>query len=268
MTDQDLSLPPSPIPDISKVAFHEIWSSLKAGVHDFRRAPLFGFAFSAFYVLAGLILVWVGAGTFLWTLAFALGFPLVAPFAAVGLYEVSRRIETDEKLDWNEVLTVVWYERTRQLPWVGVILAIIFLFWSFFAHMTFALIMGVASLNVPHDWAFYATPDGLMMGAIQGVVGAAVAFLTFGMTAMSLPLLVDKEIDFVTAMLISLDTVRQNKIVMGAWACMIALCLFIAMIPAFLGLFVALPVLGHATWHLYRRALYHPDQSTAANITQ
>ena len=248
----------SPIPEIGQVTLHEILTSLKCGVWDFKRAPIYGIAFSAFYVIAGVILLWVGASTFLWTLAFALGFPLVAPFAAVGFYEVSRRIEAEEPLVWGEVMSVVWQERRRQLPWIGVILAIVFLFWSFFAHMTFALVMGVASLNVPHSWEFYLTADGLMMAGIQAVVGAGVAFLVFGLTVVSIPLLVDKEIDFVTAMLISLDTVSKNKAVMAIWAVIIAATLFVAMLPFFLGLFVALPVLGHATWHLYRRALYHP----------
>lgn len=261
MTDQPDNTPEmvaSPIPEIAQVTLHEIITSLKAGVWDFKRAPLFGLFFAAFYVLAGIILLWLGASTFLWTLAFSLGFPLVAPFAAVGFYEVSRRIEADEPLVWSDVMGVVWQERRRQLPWIGVILAIVFLFWSFFAHMTFALIMGVASLNVPHSWEFYTSPEGLMMAGIQAVVGAGVAFLVFGLTVVAIPLLVDKEIDFVTAMLVSLDTVSKNKFVMGAWAVIIAVTLFVAMIPVFLGLFVALPVLGHATWHLYRRALYHP----------
>jgi uncharacterized membrane protein len=248
----------SPIPEIGTLTFHEVLTSLKAGLWDFKRAPLFGLAFSAFYVVAGIALLWVGASTFLWTLAFALGFPFIAPFAAVGLYEVSRRIEAGEPLNWSEIMGVIWQERRRQLPWIGVILAIVFLFWSFFAHMTFALIMGVASFNVPHSWAFYATPEGLMMAGIQAVVGAGVAFLVFGITVVAIPLLVDKEIDFVTAMLVSLDTVSKNKVVMGLWAVIIAASLFVAMLPVFLGLFVALPVLGHATWHLYRRALYHP----------
>ncbi|MCV6593374.1 MAG: DUF2189 domain-containing protein [Silicimonas sp.] len=262
MTDQPSydaeDLAPSPIPEIAHVTLHELWTSLKMGLWDFRRAPLFGLVFSAFYVVAGLVLLWLGASTFLWTLAFALGFPLIAPFAAVGLYEVSRRIEADEGLDWGEVMSVVWQERRRQLPWIGVILAIIFLFWSFFAHMTFALIMGVASLNVPHSWEFYATPEGLMMAAIQAAVGAGVAFLVFGLTVVAIPLLVDKEIDFVTAMLVSLETVAKNKLVMFIWAVVVAGLLLAAMVPVFLGLFVALPVLGHATWHLYRRALYEP----------
>ena len=250
--------PPSPRPRIADVSLGELLAALKAGLWDFKHAPAYGVFFAAFYVVAGVALVWVGAGTFLWTLVLALGFPLVAPFAAVGLYEVSRRLEAGEALDFNGVLAVVWRERRRQLPWVGAILAIIFLFWSFFAHMSFALVMGVSSMQVPHSWSFYLTPDGMIMFAIQAVVGAGVAFLTFGLTAVSLPLLVEKEIDFVTAMLVSLQTVSQNKAVMGTWALIIAVTLFLAMLPVFLGLFVVLPVLGHATWHLYRRALYHP----------
>jgi len=249
----------SPIPEIGQVTFAELWSSLKAGLWDFRRAPGYGLAFSAFYVLAGVGLVWIGAGTFLWTLAFALGFPLVAPFAAVGLYEVSRRIEAGEPLEQSEIVGVVWRERTRQLPWIGVILTLIFLFWSFFAHMTFAMFFGMSALtNVSSSYEIYFTSNGIAMMVMQALVGAGVAFFVYGIAVMSLPLLVDKEVDFVTAMLISLKTVARNKAVLGAWAVLIAVLLFVAMLPAFLGLFVALPVLGHATWHLYRRALYHP----------
>lgn len=249
----------SPIPEISRVSLPELWAALKAGLWDFRTAPLFGLAFSAFYVCAGLVLLWLGAGTFLWTLAFALGFPLVAPFAAVGLYEVSRRIEAGAPLFWSEVLGVVWNERHRQLPWVGAILAMLFLFWSFFAHMTFALFFGASALtNVSTSWDIFLTGNGVAMLAVQLAVGAGVAFLTFGLTAVSLPLLVDKELDFVTAMLLSLRVVGRNRAVMGIWALVIAVSLFMGMLPFFLGLFIVLPVLGHATWHLYRRALYDP----------
>ena len=259
MTDPAPHPPASPVPEISKVTVVELWTALKAGLWDFRTAPLFGLFFSSFYVVAGLLLVWIGAGTFLWTLAFALGFPLIAPFAAVGLYEVSRRIEADEPLAWGEVLGVVWSERRRQLPWIGVILALIFLFWSFFAHMVFAMFMGMSTLtNVSTSWDIYLTSNGLTMMAVQLVVGAAVAFLTFGLTAVSLPLLVDKELDFVTAMLVSLQTVARNRFVMAVWAAVVAAVLFVSMLPLFLGLLVAMPILGHATWHIYRRALYHP----------
>ena len=248
----------SPKPEIAKVTLHEIWTCLKFGLWDFRRAPGYGIFFAAFYAILGNVLTIVGAGTFLWTLALALGFPLVAPFAAVGFYEVSRRLEADEPLNRSEILGVVWSERRRQLPWIGVILALVFLFWSFFAHMMIALFLGVSSVGNTSLETFLATSDGRLMLAAQAVVGGAVAFLTFGLTAVSLPLLVDKEIDFVSAMIISMKTVNANKVTLGLWAVIIAVVVFAAMIPAFLGLFIALPVLGHATWHIYRRALYHP----------
>ncbi len=240
------------------MTFHELWTSVKFGLWDFRRAPGYGIFFAAFYAVLGNVLTQIGAGTFLWTLALALGFPLVAPFAAVGFYEVSRRLEAEEPLDRKSILGVVWDERHRQLPWIGVILAMIFLFWSFFAHMMVALFMGVSSVGNTSLDAFLATADGRMLLAAQAAVGGAVAFLTFGLTAISLPLLVDKEIDFVTAMIHSLKTVNANKAVMSLWAAIIAGSVFLAMLPAFLGLFFVLPVLGHATWHIYRRAIYHP----------
>lgn len=248
----------SPLPEIGRLTFHELWTSLKAGLWDFRQAPLYGLFFAAFYAVTGNILIRLGAGTFLWTLALALGFPLVAPFAAVGFYEISRRLEAEESLRWREILGVVWRERSRQLPWIGLVLTLIFLFWSFFAHMTVALFLGISSVGNMSLNAFLATTDGRLLITAQVCVGGAVAFLTYGLTAVSLPLLVEKEFDFVTAMLISLRTVNRNRAVLGLWALFIAVTLFLAMLPSFLGLFVVLPILGHATWHIYRRALYHP----------
>ena len=255
----DIPAEASPVPEIGHVTMPEVLASLRAGARDFRSAPMFGVFFSTFYVAVGLGLTLLGAGTFVWTLVLALGFPLVAPFAAVGLYEVSRRLEADEPLDWGGILGVVVREKDRQIPWIGVILVLVFLFWSFFAHMLFALFMGLSTLtNISSSYEALLTPTGLAMVAAQLVVGAAVAFLVFSLTVVSLPLLLEREVDFVTAMLLSMRTVAQNLPVMLLWAAIIAATLFIGMIPYFLGLFVVLPILGHATWHLYRRALYDP----------
>jgi uncharacterized membrane protein len=249
----------SPLPEIGRVSVPELFAALRAGARDFRAAPAFGVFFAGFYVAVGLGLTVLGAGTFVWTLVLALGFPLVAPFAAVGLYEVSRRLEADRPLVWSEVLGVVLREKDRQIPWIGAILVFVFLFWSFFAHMLFALFMGLSTLtNITTSHEALLTPTGLTMVALQVVVGGAVAFLVFAMTVVALPLLLDREVDFVTAMLHSMKTVGQNLAVMLLWAGLIAAALFLGMLPWFLGLFVVLPVLGHATWHLYRRALYDP----------
>lgn len=257
MTDQPLQA--SPLPMISRLTLGEVLASLRAGAADFRRAPAFGLFFSAFYVVVGFGLLWVGADSFVWTLVLSLGFPLVAPFAAVGLYEVSRRLEAGLTLDWGDILGVVFNERKRQLPWLGAIVVIVFLFWSFLAHMIFALFMGLSTLtNISSSYEAFLTPNGLTMIAVEIVVGAGAAFLVFAITVVGMPLLLDKEVDFVTAMLHSMKTVQQNIGVMLVWAALIAVGLFIGMLPFFLGLFVILPIFGHATWHLYRRVLYDP----------
>ncbi|MDB4240667.1 DUF2189 domain-containing protein [Yoonia sp.] len=243
-------------PVVQQITMTDISASLRAGVCDFRRAPQFGLFFSAVYVVGGFVMLWVGAGHVSWTLATSLGFPLFAPFAAAGLYEVSRRMETKEPLEWRGVLGIVWNERTRQLPWLGAIIVIYFLFWTFLAHMIFALFMGLSTMtNVSQSLDVFFTLNGLMMIGVELGVGAVLAFLLFSLTVVSLPLVLDREVDFVTAMLTSMKVVRANLAVMLVWASLIAVLSLLALLPWFLGLMVVLPVLGHATWHLYRRAL-------------
>ncbi len=259
MTNTDNLAEASPLPLIGRLTVAEVLASLRAGWHDFRRAPVFGLFFSAVYVAAGIGLILIGAGTFTWTLALSLGFPLVAPFAAVGLYEVSRRLEVEEPLVWGGILGVVLREKDRQIPWMGAIILIYFLFWTFLSHMVFALYMGPSALiNVSSSFDGFFTPRGIAMLATEMVLGAVVAFLLFSLTVVSLPLLLEREVDFVTAMLLSLSSVRENFWPMLIWAATIAVLTFVAMVPLFLGLLVVLPVLGHATWHLYRRVLYDP----------
>lgn len=249
----------SPLPEIGQVTLGELRAALRAGVDDFRRAPQFGLFFSAAYVVCGFLMVWLGAGHVTWTLATSLGFPLAAPFVAVGLYEVSRRLERGQPLVWSEVLGVVWMERRRQLPWMGAIIVIYFLFWTFLAHMIFALFMGLSAMtNISTSWEAFFTQAGLAMIGVQFLVGGVLAFLLFAMTVVSLPLLLEKEVDFVSAMLLSIRTVSENLVVMLLWAMIIAVMTLVALVPWFLGLMVVMPVLGHATWHLYRRALYDP----------
>ncbi|RYG92031.1 DUF2189 domain-containing protein [Loktanella sp. IMCC34160] len=252
--------PPSPLPATRMVRLADIRDCLKAGVRDFRAAPQFGLFFSAVYVLGGFGMLWLSAGHVTWVLATSLGFPLAAPFAAVGLYEVSRRLEAGLPLNWSDILGVVWQERTRQIPWMGAIIVIYFLFWTFLAHMLFAVFMGLSTMtNISSSYEVFLTPNGLTMIAVELGVGAVLAFLLFAMTLTSLPLLLEKEVDFISAMLLSIRVVSENLPVMLVWAVIIAVLSIIALIPWFLGLIVVLPILGHATWHLYRRALEHPE---------
>ena len=122
--------------------------------------------------------------------------------------------------------------------------------------MIFALFLGNATMtNVSSSLEVFLSPAGLTMLAFGTVVGAAFATLLFSLTVVSLPMLLDREVDFVTAMLTSFALVRENPLLMLGWGGLIAISLFLGMIPAFLGLFVVLPLFGHASWHLYRRAI-------------
>ena len=246
----------APLPDVARLSLSDLRAALAAGWQDYRRAPMFGAFFAAVYVLIGLGFVVFGAGTVLWTFAFSLAFPLFAPFAAVGLYEVSRRLDRGGAMDWYKILGVVMAERDRQIPWMGAIIVIYVLFWSFLAHMIFALFMGLSVMtNVSSSYDVFLTANGLTMIAVELAVGGVLAFILFSLTVTSMPHLLDKEVDFVTAMLFSLRVVRENLFVMLVWAALIAVVTLVSMVPLFLGLFVTLPVFGHATWHLYRRAL-------------
>jgi len=266
MTDAAVNAP-SPPPIIGRVKFSDIPAVLHAGWRDFTRAPLHGLFFASFVVVGG-ILIFLQLDRLERSysiIPLAFGFPLLAPFLAMGLYDVSRRLEQGRDLPLAGVLRVVYRQKDRQCPSMAAVIIVIFMFWVFIAHMIFALFLGYMPMtNISTDWtATMFTTNGVSMLAFGGAVGAALAFVLFAITVMGLPLLLDREIDFISAMIHSFQTVMANLLPMLAWALVIAVLMLLAMLPFFLGLFVVLPVLGHATWHLYRRAMSFDDPGVA-----
>ena len=255
MSDMSAASPQGPI-TLRKMEKSDLKAALNAGLEDFKAAPAFGLFFSLIYVLGGLGL-WFGlgaAGQPVWFIPIAAGFPLFAPFAAIGLYEVSRRREAGEPLDWAPILSALKGKGDGQLALVAVGVLLIFGFWIILARGIFAIFMARSGVGFESIGLLFSLP-GITMLLIGTLVGGLVALVLYALTVISLPMLLDREIDFVTAMITSVQTVRDNPEVMLTWAAVIAGLLVAAMIPAFLGLLVVLPVLGHATWHLYRRAV-------------
>jgi uncharacterized membrane protein len=249
--------PPVPA-TVRFVTFDDLRACLSLGWRDFTRAPTFGLIFASVYVAGGWLIVWAltAKDALWWTLPAAAGFPILGPFVACGLYEVSRRLERDEPLDLRGVFGVIFRQKDRQIPSMAAVVVVFFLFWNFLAHMIFALFLGLSSMvNITSSFAVFLTPEGMMMLTVGTAVGAVFAATLYALTVVSLPMLLDREVDFVTAMITSVSVVLTNPVVMWAWGALIAVTLFAAMLPWFLGLFLVLPVFGHASWHLYRRAL-------------
>ncbi len=245
-------------PEVLRVEASDIRASLAAGWRDVLRAPQYGLFFACFYVVGGWLVTWavMAKGQLWWTLPAAAGFPILGPFVACGLYEVSRRLEAGQPLRRGEVFSVIFRQKDRQIPSMAAVIVVFFLFWNFLSHMIFALFLGRATLtNVSSSLGIFLTPEGLAMLAVGTGVGAVFATLLFSLTVVSLPMLLEREVDFVTAMLTSLEVVRTSPVVMLVWGALIGALLFVGMLPGFLGLFAVLPLLGHASWHLYRRAI-------------
>ncbi|HSJ77380.1 MAG TPA: DUF2189 domain-containing protein [Erythrobacter sp.] len=249
--------PPLPAPQIADdLAFGDLMRALAAGWRDFVSMPQFGLFFGGVYVVAGLLIGWaaITGGEPTWLIPAIAGFPLVSPFVAVGLYEASRRRETGDAVRWRAVLGALRGHDDDQILSMGVIVFVAFSFWMIVAHAIFAVFMAESGMG-GESLAALATPAGLMMLAVGSAAGGVMAFAFYAMTVISLPMLVERKVDFLTAIFASLKVVRNNLAVMLGWAAIIAGILFVALLPGFLGLLIALPVLGHATWHLYRRAV-------------
>ncbi|WP_084175108.1 DUF2189 domain-containing protein [Afifella pfennigii] len=269
--EEEAAAPPR-LPEVRRLAFADIGAALKAGGRDFLACPAFGLFFASVYVAGGLlILAFVLALDMPWMiLILGVGFPLLGPFVAAGLYEVSRLRSLGEKPRWREVLTVVVSQRHRQLGWMAFVILFVFWVWIYQVRLLLALFLGFKSFSSLGDFLMVVTttPEGLGFLLVGTAVGAFLSLVLFSATVIAMPLLLDRDLDFVSAMIVSFKTVKENPGPMLAWGVLVAALTIAAMLPAFLGLLIVLPVLGHATWHLYTRAVVPAgDNAMAASET-
>ncbi|MDO9125838.1 MAG: DUF2189 domain-containing protein [Parvibaculum sp.] len=244
---------------IRTVGLRDLMNALRLGIRDFLRAPLFGLVIGGLFAAIGAVIV---LSLTIWGLPwliypFAIGFPLVGPFAAVGLYEVSRRLAAGERPAWGDVFSLVWAQRRREVSWMAFVMLFVFWIWMYQVRLLIALFLGLVSFASFEQFltVVFATQQGLIFLAAGHVVGGVLALVLFSITVFSIPMMLEREVDIVTAMITSVKAVLQSPVVMLGWGVFVTVSVIAASLPLFLGLLVVLPVFGHATWHLYRYAL-------------
>lgn len=247
----------SPAPAVRRITNGDVWQSLRQGFSDFEAYRSDVIFLCATYALVGLVMARIAFGAALLPLLFPLasGFAIVGPLAAVGLYEMSRMREKGADVGWANVFDVLKAPAIAGIAALGMILIAVFLLWLAAAWIIFDNTLGPAlpasTAAFVHD--VFTTVPGQTMIAVGMGVGFLFALLAMMLSVASFPLLVDRDVGLDTAIKTSFRAVLANPGPMALWGFVVAATLLAGTALVFVGLVVAVPVLGHATWHLYRK---------------
>ncbi|MBV9542355.1 MAG: DUF2189 domain-containing protein [Alphaproteobacteria bacterium] len=255
----------SPAPAVRRIGLADIRYALRAGWEDFEAYRSDVLFVGVVYAVVGLVLSRVIFGADLIPLLFPLasGFAIIGPFAAIGLYEMSRLREMGVEASWWNAFDVFKAPAVGTISVLGAMLVALFAVWLFTAWGIYLATFGDAPINslsqFIHD--VFVTPGGRQMIVIGIGVGALFALLAMVISIISFPLLLDRDVGLDTAIATSVRAVTTNLGPMLLWGLIVAGSLVLGALPLFVGLVVVIPVLGHATWHLYRRVVPHrPDE--------
>jgi len=254
MTDEAIPVFAADTPRIRRVSVDRPWAWLAAGWRDVMAAPGVSLAYGALMVGLTYLLLFVLArsGVFWLILPLTAGFFFTAPLLAVGLYETSRRRAAGEPVSLG--LAFAAYRRNgTQLSYMGVILGLFHLGWIRLATLIFAVFFGVGFNPTWENIVVkLMAANAIPFWAVGTAVGAVLAALVFAISAISIPMLLDRDVNVFTAVATSFTAVRKNWAPMALWAALIVAFTAFGVIPLFLGLAVTMPLVGHATWHAYK----------------
>jgi len=262
---------PAPL-EIRRITPADVLQALARGLDDFAAMPSHAVFLCVIYPLIGLCLIAFVSGYALLPLAFpiAAGFALIGPFAAIGLYELSRRREAGLDTSSSRAFDVLHSRSIGAIVALGVLLMLIFLVWVAVADAIYVANFGYTAPASIAQFAsdVFTTSAGWNLIMVGTGIGFLFAVLVLTISAISFPLLLDRDVGAAVAVFTSIRVVLANPISMALWGLIVAALLVAGSLPFFLGLTVVMPVLGHATWHLYRKAVvsdaapraeYHAD---------
>lgn len=246
-------------PVVRKLQFADIGTALRKGLDDFKEMPSHAIMLCIIYPVLGIVLARLVLGYSVMPLLFPLaaGFALIGPFAAIGLYEMSRRRELGEDVSAWYAFSVLRSPSFTGMLAVGVMLLGLFVTWIAAAQEIYVLTFGNAPAATIPDFVqrVLTTPEGWTLIVVGCGVGFIFALAALCVSVISFPLMLDRHTGALDAVMTSLRVSLANPLVIGAWGFVVAALLVAGTIPLFLGLAVVIPLLGHATWHLYRLAL-------------
>jgi uncharacterized membrane protein len=249
-------------PIVRKIGFSDLREALSRGLDDFMAMPSHLVFLGLIYPIAGVCLAALifsnNALPLLYPLA--TGFALVGPFAAIGLYEISRRRELGMEATWQDAFDVLKSPSIPSIAALGILLLVIFIAWLTTARMLYESLFGYAA---PASYSQFindvlTSPQGMSLILAGNALGFLFAVVVLSISAISFPLLLDRDVGAAVAIQTSIKAVLVNPVVMAAWGLIVAVGLLVGSLPLFVGLAIVVPVLGHATWHLYRRVV-DPD---------
>ncbi len=259
-SDEPLTASPARKPRhaINAITMPDILRSLRDGVRDFQRAPLYGLFFGLVYAGFGWFLMYLMIGLEFGSYVYPMvtGFALVAPFAAAGFYEISRRLEFGRPLSWGAVFGCIFGPGGKAVGVMAIVTTFAYIIWLDIAAALYVMFFSMKPLRFEALLnAILTTPQGFVFFVVGNAIGAVLALIVFSIMVVSLPMVFDREVDFVTAMITSVKSVLANPKPMLLWCLIIGVLLGLSLVSMFAGLLVTLPILGHATWHLYRRVV-------------
>lgn len=250
----------APLPMIREITLDHPWQWIESGWKDLTRAPRFSLSYGAVIALVSMLLTLglVRENLFFIIPPLAAGFFLVAPLLAIGLYKISESLEQSEPVEFCQAWRA-WKRNEAHLAGMGITLMLLSLGWMLAAILVFAFLFHAPTGTLENLFiAAFLSGDNPAFLFTAVTVGGLIAAFTFSITVVAVPLLMDRQLDLMSAMQTSVKAVHTNWQPMALWACLIVMFVGIGLVTFYIGLIVAMPLVGHATWHAYRD-LVEPD---------